>query len=127
MKAMKHTLLTAVFGLLLFGTHALAQDKKAAAKSKTETAKTPEKPAGEKQRIITVTTLHRNMTAQGLTMDGWKAVEKEYFDKVTMKNDLILGQDVLRHYFTADNTEILMVSVYDSWDAIEKADAKSMH
>jgi hypothetical protein len=124
MKTMKHTLLAAVFGLLLFGNHAMAQDKKA--KSKTpETPKTPATPTAPKQRILTVTTLHRNMDANNLTMDGWKAVEKEYFDKVTMKNDLILGQEVLRHYFTTDNTEILLVTVYDSWEAIEKASEKS--
>jgi hypothetical protein len=58
-------------------------------------------------------------------MDGWKALEKEYLDKVTKKNDLIIGQEVLRHYFTADNTEILLVTAYESWDAIEKAEAKS--
>jgi hypothetical protein len=124
MNTMKRTFLAVIFGLLLVGTHAFAQDKKAKAKA-TDKTKTPEKAAAPAQFLITVTTLHRNMEGKDLTMDGWKALEKEYFDKVTMKNDLILGQEVLRHYFTADNTEILLVTMYGSWDAIEKADAKS--
>jgi hypothetical protein len=126
MKTMKCSILAAVFGLLLFGNHANAQDKKASTKPKTnETAKGPAKPAEPKQMMITVTTLHRNMDRPDLTIDGWKAVEKEYLDKVVMKNELILEQKVLRHYFTADNTEILLVTMYDSWDAIEKAAARS--
>lgn len=121
MKTMKRTLFAAIIGLLLFGNPAMAQDKKV---TKSKTPETPAKPAEPKQRLLTVTTMHRNMDDKSLTMDGWKAIEKEYFNKVIMKNDLILGYEILTHYFTADNTELLLVKVYDSWEAIEKASNK---
>jgi hypothetical protein len=122
MKTNRHFFLAAIFALLLMGNATIAQDKKAPAKAKaTDKAKTPEKPAEEKHYIITVTTLHWNMDRKDFSMDAWKAGEKEYYDKVTAKNDLVLGQEVLLHYFTADNTEILLVTMYDSWASIEKA------
>ena len=38
---------------------------------------------------ITVTTLHRSADSD-VDFSDWKKTEKEYFDKVTMKNDLII-------------------------------------
>jgi hypothetical protein len=58
-------------------------------------------------------------------MDAWKAVEKEYLDKVTSKNEFIVSSLVLLHYFTADNTEIKIVSGFSSWENIEKAEERS--
>lgn len=121
MNRIKHTLLVASVGLMLLGIQGTAQNKKALAKAKeAENAKAAEKPAGQKQMLLTVTTMHRNMDQKDLTMDSWKALEKEYLDKVVSKNEHILGQQVLTHYFTADNTELLLVTMYDSWTAIEK-------
>jgi len=114
-----------IIGLLLLGNPVTAQTKKAAKSKNNVASQAPAKPAEPKQYMLTVTTLHRNMDRPDLTLEGWKAIEKEYFDKVIKKNDLILGQEVLRHYFTADNTEILLVTMYDSWDAIEKASEKN--
>lgn len=67
---------------------------------------------------ITVTTMHRNLDADG---KDWKKTEQEYYDKVTSKNDLIIGSEILHHYFTANSSEILMVSVYKTWEDIEKS------
>lgn len=72
----------------------------------------------EKPVFITMTTLHRSMDAKA---NDWKAAEQEYFDKVTSKNDLIIGSETLTHYYTNDNTEIILVSVYKTWEDIEKA------
>ncbi|HLA55147.1 MAG TPA: hypothetical protein VK623_03540 [Flavobacterium sp.] len=121
----KQIFLAALSGVLLFGMPMAAQDKAAKdkTKAKDKTAVAATAPA-DKQYIVTVTTLHWNMNLKDFSMDAWKAVEKEYYDKVTKKNDLIVGQEVLTHYFTADNTELLLVTMYDSWDAIEKAGAK---
>lgn len=73
---------------------------------------------------ITVTTLHRNQDPD-YDFDAWKATEKEYFDKVTMKNDLILSSGFYTHYFTPDNSEVAFVNVYKNWEDIEKADEKN--
>src|SRR5512145_416199 len=70
---------------------------------------------------LTVTTLHWNMDNGDFSMDKWKAIEKEYFDKVTNKNEFIAGSLVLLHLFTADNTELKIVNAYTSWENIDKA------
>lgn len=67
---------------------------------------------------ITVTTMHRNLDSDG---KDWRKTEQEYFDKVTSKNDLIIGSEILTHYFTANSTEILHISVYKTWEDIEKS------
>lgn len=79
----------------------------------------------EKEYFYTCTKMHWNMNLENFSMDEWKATEKEYLDKVVKKNELIVGQEVLMHFFTADNTEILFVYAYESWDVIEKAGART--
>lgn len=83
------------------------------------TAYAQEKP---KPVIITMTTLHRNLDVKA---KDWKATEQEYFDKITSKNDLIIGSEILTHYYTDDNTEVILVNVYKNWEDIEKANAIS--
>jgi hypothetical protein len=117
-----------LFGALLMGSAANAQNKtkdKDKAKTNEKTAATTAAPADANQELlITVTTMHRNMDNKTGTAAEWKALEKEYLDKVVSKNDLIVAQNILTHYFTADNTEIILVSVYKSWNDIEKAGEK---
>ena len=79
----------------------------------------------ERPMFLTVTTIHWNLENEDFSMDEWKAVEKEYFDKVTMKNEFIVYSNVLIHYFTADNTEIKLVNGYSSWENIMKAGERS--
>lgn len=76
-------------------------------------AQDPPKPV-----FITMTTLHRNFNTDG---KDWKATEQEYFDKVTSKNDLIIGSEILTHYYTENSSEVILVSVYKTWEDIEKA------
>ena len=104
MKKMKRFVMLACFLILLAVQPAVAQDEQ------------PARPA-----YITVSTWHWNMDYDDFDMDTWKAVEKEYFDKVTSKNDLVMGSGVYLHHFTPDNTELLLVSAYASWDDIDKA------
>lgn len=81
--------------------------------------------AGEFEPVyITVTTAHWNPDPN-VNFDDWEATEKEYFDKVTMKNDLILSSGFYTHYFTPDNSEIVLVNVYKNWEDIEKANDKN--
>lgn len=81
--------------------------------------------AQERPAYLTVTTIHWNMDHEGFSMDEWKAVEKEYFDKVTMKNEYIVSATVLMHYYTADNSELKVVTGYSSWENIQKAQQRS--
>lgn len=110
MGATKH-FLTAVLSLALFFSPKLFGQE-------NETAQE------EPQRYITMTTVHWNPTP-GTDFSDWLDTEKEYFDKVTSKNNYIKASAVLTHYFTADNSEIKLVTVYDSWDDIEKAEAEN--
>jgi hypothetical protein len=76
-------------------------------------------------KFVTVTTFHWNLDLEDATPKAWKAVEKEFFDKVTSKNEYILGTDVLVHFFTADNTEVVFVAAYGSWADIEAGQNRS--
>lgn len=69
---------------------------------------------------ITMTTTHWNNDPDTDFTD-WLDVEKEYFEKVTKKNNLILDSGVYTHYFTDDNSEIVLVNVYRTWEDIEEA------
>lgn len=51
----------------------------------------------------------------------WHALAKEYNEKVTMKNEFIRSTSVLTHMYTSDNSDVLLITTYNSWDAIEKA------
>lgn len=56
--------------------------------------------------------------------ENWLANEQEYFNKVTSKNEYIQHTEVLQHYYTNDNTDILFISVYKNWEDIEKSSEK---
>jgi hypothetical protein len=76
-------------------------------------------------QYITVTTMHWNMDYEDFDMDTWKAVEKEYFDKVTSKNELIMVSGYYTHRYTPDNRELLTVTGYTNWEDIDKATARN--
>ena len=74
---------------------------------------------------VTITKMHWNMDYEDFDMDTWKAVEKEYFDKVTNKNDMIMGSGIYLHRFTPDNRELLYVNAYASWEDIDQVNEKN--
>lgn len=74
--------------------------------------------------LLVVAKVHINQTGD-FTFKEWLDYEKEYFDKVTLKNDLIRGTNVLVHYYTSDNSEILFVEAFQTWADIEKAGDKN--
>lgn len=76
--------------------------------------------ADYKPMFLTVTTTHWNDDPD-VSFEKWLDDEKEYHQKVTMKNELIVGAGVYTHYMTEDNTELILVTVYKSWDDIEKS------
>lgn len=69
---------------------------------------------------LSVTTNYRTSNPD-VDMSKWFETEKEYFDKVTAKNDLILSAGVYFHYFSEHDGEILSVNVHPSWEAIESS------
>lgn len=79
----------------------------------------------KRPEFITVTTMHWNMEQEDYSLDEWKAVEKEYLDKVVMKNELIAGASFYMHRFTEDNTELLYVQTFNSWNDIHDAAERS--
>ncbi|WP_274473995.1 hypothetical protein [Mangrovimonas aestuarii] len=79
----------------------------------------------KRPEYITVTTMHWNMNNDNFDMDTWKAVEKEFKDKVTSKNEYVQGSSFYMHYFTPDNTELIYVQSYPNWEAIGKASERN--
>ena len=71
-------------------------------------------------KYIAVTTNHWNMDKENFKMSEWKAAAKEHFEKVTMKNEYIMGHGVYLHNMTADNTEFLTVQTFASWGDMDK-------
>ena len=112
--------LALLFIALLMGGPTLAQKNKKTAKTDVK-ENTETKPVKPTEALITVTTMHRNLNKTDGSRAEWLALEKEFFDKVTNKNPLVLGANVLTHYFTEDNSEILIVHAYANWEDIEKA------
>jgi hypothetical protein len=93
-----------VLALLLFSTSTIF--------AQTDAPKRPE--------FITVTTNHWNMNKKDFKMSEWKAAAKEFHEKVTMKNEFIMGASTYLHNMTADNTEFLSVQTFASWEDIGK-------
>lgn len=71
--------------------------------------------------FIKVKTMHWNMNLDDFSMTDWKALELEYYNKVTMKNEYILSSTVLQHHFTEDSSEVLFITVFSSWNNIDLA------
>ena len=96
--------LTIMFALLFFNAPVNSQEE------------TPKRPM-----YITVTTMHWNMDNEDFSMKDWIATEKEYLEKVTMKNDLVMSTSYYTHRYTADNRELILVRTFASWEDIDKA------
>ena len=73
---------------------------------------------------LTVTTMYWNGDSD-MTMDEWKAGEKEYMEKVTKKNEHIRSAAYYTHLITENSNEVLYVQSYENWDAIDKAAARN--
>ncbi len=79
------------------------------------------KEEAEQPPVIVKTTAHVDFDYKDGSVKDWKAIEKEYFDKVTSKNEYLLGTNVLTHLYTEDNSEVIFVRVCKNWGDIEKA------
>ena len=108
MKTTNRFLTAMVVILMLFSTTIFAQDEEA-----------PKRP-----EYITVTTMYWSKDNDS-SMDEWKATEKEYMDKVTSKNEHIIGGWYYTHLLTENSNEVLYVQSYPNWEALDKAAARS--
>lgn len=90
--------------LMLFSTTIFAQDA--------------EPPKAE---YYVVTTMHWNMDNDNFDMDEWKAHEREFFDKVTSKNEHIIQASYYTHHTSPDNSELLFIRSFPSWEAIHNS------
>jgi len=70
-----------------------------------------------------VTTMYFDMDSD--TDANWIDVEKEFMDKVTKKNEHILGAGFYTHLYTDNSTEVKYVQVFANWEAIEKANQRN--
>ncbi len=77
--------------------------------------------AQDDQVYVTVATVHFNMDNENGSVEEWLALEKEYHEKVTMKNDLILNTSFLTHFFSEDNSEAKVVRTFRNWADIDAA------
>ena len=74
--------------------------------------------------FVSATTMYWNSDSD-MTMDEWKAGEKEYMDKVTSKNEYIMWGGYFTHLMTPNSNEVLYAQTYPSWEAMGKAAARS--
>lgn len=54
------------------------------------------------------------------------ALLQEYHTKVTMKNELVLSEKSMWHFWTEDSRELVTISEYADWSSIEKAGDRSV-
>ncbi len=81
--------------------------------------------ASQAPEYVTMTTMHWNMDNDDFDMDDWKSVEKEFMNKVTMKNDYVMAAGFYLHNISADNSELIYVQAYPNWNAIDLAAKKA--
>ena len=73
---------------------------------------------------ITVTTMYWNKNYEA-TPEEWKAIEKEYMDKVTSKNEHVMGAGYYTHLLTENSNEVVYVQTYPNWESVDKAAARN--
>lgn len=78
----------------------------------------------KRPEYITVTKSYWNKNYEG-SPEEWTATEKEYMEKVTKKNEYIMGARYFMHLFTENSNEVLYVQSYPNWEAIGKAAARN--
>ncbi len=79
------------------------------------------KEEAQQPPVIVVTTAHADFDYKEGTYKDWLELEKEYFEKVTSKNEYLMNTNVLTHYYTEDNSEVKFVRVCKDWNDIENS------
>lgn len=68
----------------------------------------------------TMTTLYTKQPVDGRNSER-DSVLKEYFTKVIMKNEFIVHEWSMQHYYTDNSREFFIIDQYKSWDDIQKS------
>lgn len=92
--------------LLLMSTYSFSQEEK-------------------RPMYLSVTTMYWNSDSD-MSMDDWKAGEKEYMDKVTKKNEYIMWAGYFTHLLTPNSNEVVYGQTYASWEDMDKATKRSV-
>lgn len=74
-------------------------------------------------KYYSVTTMHFNLNNDSDA--DWYDTEKEYLEKVTMKNEYVMGASFFTHLYTENSTDVIYVQTYSSWEDIDKASARN--
>ena len=72
------------------------------------------------QHIITINTQYMLPTDSAGRAER-NALMKDYFEKVTMKNQYIIHESTMTHYYTDDSRELVTIDEFASWADVEKA------
>lgn len=81
----------------------------------------PQFSQGQDKPMIAVVMKRHLSYSPDFKFSDWQTAQKEYFDKVTAKNELVVASNLLVHYYTPDASEVLFYSLYNSWEDVEKA------
>lgn len=74
-------------------------------------------------KYYVVTTMHFNLDNDSDA--NWVEVEKEYLDKVTMKNEYVMNAGFYTHLYTSNSTDVKYVQAFGNWEDIEKANGRN--
>ena len=75
--------------------------------------------------VLLVTKMHWKNEMNASMREDYMKIEKEFFDKVILKNEHVLAANVLGHYFSDDNTEVVFVQLFKNWNAMKLSDART--
>jgi hypothetical protein len=73
--------------------------------------------------VFVVFTAERAFPESGSSAE-FDSLTQVYTEKVTKKNELVLSQRILRHWWGSDNRQFVVVLEVKDWDAVEKANAR---
>ena len=62
--------------------------------------------------FIVITTMHK---AQPVNAAELQKIEQKFYNKITSKNELIIGSEILNHFYAPNSAEILFINVYNTW------------
>jgi len=78
----------------------------------------------ERPQYFTMTTMYWDLDNEG-TNEDWAAMEKEYKEKVTNKNEHVSSSTFLTHLLTDNSRELIYIQTYPTWEDIDKAAGRS--
>lgn len=78
-----------------------------------------------KNSIYVVQTQYMKSIMDSTERAALASLLQEYHTKVTMKNEFILSEKTMFHFWTEDSRELVTISEYADWSSIEKAGDRS--